>query len=248
MATDDRIDALALPALTRALMNSREIANTRIEALVERIASLETQINALTRKEAQARHLAHHDALTGLPNTTLLQDRAAQAIARAQRHHAMVALLLIDLDGFKSVNDRLGVDTGDTVLRSVAERLVASIRCADTAARYGGDEFAIVLCEVESAAKAAAVAEKVRAHLCKPHFIDGYRIKMTASIGVALYPSDAETCEGLIKHADIDMCAVKLASGDVCIAAATDEPATEVEMRPGVLWPSSGYPSDLGAS
>jgi diguanylate cyclase (GGDEF)-like protein len=244
----DHTNALALPALTQALMNSREVANARIEALVERVSSLETELSALARKEAQARHLAHHDALTGLPNPTLLQDRAGQAIACARRNHAMVALLLIDLDGLRSVNDRLGEDAGDKVLRAVAERLLASVRCADTAARYGGDEFVIILSEVESPSKAAAVADKVRAHLCEPHFIDGYSIWITASVGAALYPNDAETYEQLIRHADINMCVVKLASCDVRIAAATDEPATEVDLRPRALLPSSGYPSDLGPS
>jgi diguanylate cyclase (GGDEF)-like protein len=229
-------------------MNSREVANARIEALVERVTSLETELSALARKEPQARHLAYHDALTGLPNHTLLRDRTGQAIARARRNRAMVALLLIDLDGFKSVNDRLGDDAGDQVLRAIAERLLASVRCVDTAARYGGDEFVIILSEVESASKAAAVSDKVRAHLCKPHFIDGYSIQMTASVGVALYPDDAETYEQLIRHADINMCAVKLASCDVRIEAATDEAAAHVEVRPGARLPSSGYPSDLGAS
>jgi diguanylate cyclase len=241
----ESVKILGLLALTQALMNGREIANARIETLRARVAELETALGTLTQQEAQARHLAHHDALTGLPNRTLLHDRVGQAMSHAQRHHASMALLLIDLDGFKRVNDRLGHDTGDRVLRGVAQRLVASVRAADTACRYGGDEFVVLLFEVESAAQAAAVADKVRAQLCKSHFIDGYRIRITASVGAALYPSDAETYDQLIRHADTGMYAAKIASGDPSIVAATDDSAMGFEMHEGALLPPSGYPSGL---
>ena len=122
-------------------------------------------MNQLAQAVAQARRFSHYDQLTGLPNRTLLLDRFNQAAARAARQRKQVALLFLDLDGFKSINDMLGHAAGDRLLQQVAARLTASIRTSDTACRYGGDEFVVLLPELECGESAVAACEKIRAHL-----------------------------------------------------------------------------------
>jgi len=215
----------AVRELNRALIQSQrqcEIAQSLIERLVKRNTGLEQELLQLAHREAQTRRLAYHDALTGLPNRTLLEDRFSQAMSQAKRHGKLVGMLLIDLDEFKSVNDTLGHGTGDKLLCAVARRLVDSIRGADTACRHGGDEFLIMLPELEDPALATAVAAKVRARLSEPDLIDGYQIRMTASIGTALYPVDAKSYSQLIKHADDAMYRAKAASRSVSIMALSD--------------------------
>jgi diguanylate cyclase (GGDEF)-like protein len=202
----------AVRALNEQLVQQhqqRRIADLLIEHLVRNTTRLEERLEMLTHREAQARRLAHHDALTGLPNRALLQDRFRQAMSQAKRHRKLVAMLFVDLDGFKNVNDTLGHDAGDKLLCAVAARLVDSIRGADTVCRYGGDEFVIMLPEVEDPAMAAAAAEKIRAQLSEPGVIDGHQIRLTASIGTALYPVDGKNYEQLIKHADHAMYGAK---------------------------------------
>ncbi|MBC8008081.1 MAG: GGDEF domain-containing protein, partial [Prolixibacteraceae bacterium] len=132
-------------------------------------------------------------------------DRLNQAIVQASRQHNQVGVLLLDLDGFKNVNDKLGHETGDKLLQRVAERLLFCIRGADTACRYGGDEFVILLPEVDGAKSAAEVAQKIRLNLANPFVIDDHSIAITASIGVAVYPDDGITQNDLIRRADIAM-------------------------------------------
>ncbi|MEO8006142.1 MAG: GGDEF domain-containing protein [Betaproteobacteria bacterium] len=182
-----------------------DTAQTLIEHLIQRNVMLEQRVAQLRQKEAQSRVLAYHDPLTGLSNRTLLQDRFGQTMAQAMRYQKLVAILMIDLDAFKTVNDQLGHPIGDKLLCAVAGRLVESIRATDTASRLGGDEFVIMLPEIEHATVALTTAEKIRDHLCIPHFIDGYEIRMTASIGTALFPFDGATYDELIKHADAAM-------------------------------------------
>ena len=164
-------DSGRFDALRRALVESRAQSRTaqfRIDSLVQRISWLEKELVALADSERQARHLAYHDALTGLANRALLQDRLRQAISQAHRGHRLVAILFLDLDGFKRINDGLGHAAGDQLLQAVAARLRAGIRMSDTACRHGGDEFVIMLPEVDDPAMAHAVVAKVRAHLSKP--------------------------------------------------------------------------------
>ena len=195
------------------------LAHALIEHLIRRNILLEQQLNQLANREAQARRLAYHDALTGLPNRTLLEDRFSQAISLARRQRKLVAMLLIDLDGFKSINDNLGHVPGDKLLRAVAARLAGSVRGADTVCRYGGDEFVVMLPEVEGRTMAAAAADKIRAALGEPEFVGGYEIRMTASIGIALYPVDGKSYEQLIKRADDAMYRAKAGSGRASITA-----------------------------
>ncbi|PWC34566.1 diguanylate cyclase [Azospirillum sp. TSO35-2] len=157
------------------------------------------------RAEQHIQYLAHFDALTGLPNRVLLFDRIAQALREARRDGSKVAVLFIDLDRFKVINDSLGHSFGDEVLRSVARRLQAGVRESDTVGRLGGDEFLIVVRRVAEPNDAACVAEKVVAHLASPFAVGGQNFVVTPSIGISLYPDDADDAEGLIRCADIAM-------------------------------------------
>jgi len=162
-------------------------------------------VNDITaRKEAEERikHLAQHDALTGLPNRALLFDRLERALTGAQRSGQMLAVLFIDLDGFKPVNDRHGHDVGDALLQAVALRLQDLVRDSDTAARIGGDEFVVLLPTIAAAEDADKVARKLRAALASPFDLRGRRIMISGSIGVALFPRDGDSPAALMQHAD----------------------------------------------
>jgi diguanylate cyclase (GGDEF)-like protein/PAS domain S-box-containing protein len=164
-----------------------------------------TDITEQRRVEEQVRHMAHHDALTQLPNRPLLQDRVGQAIARAKRNRELLALLFIDLDRFKSINDSLGHSVGDRLLQAVAARLLGCTRAADTVARIGGDEFVVLLGDVERPESARQVAQKLLKELSAPLELDGHSLQVTPSIGIAVYPGDGEDVETLMRNADTAM-------------------------------------------
>jgi diguanylate cyclase (GGDEF)-like protein len=209
-------------------INSRQVSKRlqhQIEILAERNAGLQHELAELARKEARARHLAHHDGLTGLPNRSLLQDRFHQAMSQAERHHKPLALLMIDLDEFKRVNDKLGHASGDKLLQAVALRLTTGIRGADTACRYGGDEFAIMLPEIDSPNIAATLAVEIGARLSEPYIIDGHKIHAAVSVGVAVYPGDGRTFDDLMKQADIAMYRAKGTGHSTSI---TEQPREDV--------------------
>jgi diguanylate cyclase (GGDEF)-like protein len=149
--------------------------------------------------------MAHHDALTGLPNRTLLADRVGQAIARAHRSGGKLAVLFLDLDRFKNVNDSFGHAVGDMLLTAVSARLTASRREEDTVARLGGDEFIVSIPDVADAAEAESVAARILADLAKPFTINGHQLHADVSIGIALYPRDGDTAETLMRNADTAM-------------------------------------------
>ncbi|MGA2945659.1 MAG: EAL domain-containing protein [Xanthobacteraceae bacterium] len=153
----------------------------------------------------QMTHSAEHDFLTGLPNRMLLNDRIGQAIALAKRHATKVAVLFLDLDGFKHINDSLGHPVGDKLLQSVAKRLVDCIRGSDSVSRQGGDEFVVLLLDLENAEDAAITARRILQAVAQPHSIDRHDLHVTASIGVSVYPDDAPDAETLIKNADTAM-------------------------------------------
>lgn len=148
-------------------------------------------------------YLAQHDLLTGLPNRMLLTDRLDRAIAAARRHGSMLAVLFMDLDRFKPINDRLGHAVGDQVLRSVASRLSAGVRQSDTVSRLGGDEFVVLLSEVACAEAAVRTAETLRAAIAAPLDIEDRDLVVTASVGVGVYPVDGTDAETLLKKADL---------------------------------------------
>jgi diguanylate cyclase (GGDEF)-like protein/PAS domain S-box-containing protein len=153
----------------------------------------------------QMAHSAEHDYLTGLPNRMLLNDRIGQAIARAPRRMKRVALLFLDLDGFKHINDSLGHPTGDKLLQSIAERLVDCVRASDTVSRQGGDEFVVLLSEVGQSEDPAVAARRMLEAVARPHSIDHHDLHVTTSIGVSVYPDDGLDAETLIKNADTAM-------------------------------------------
>jgi diguanylate cyclase (GGDEF)-like protein/PAS domain S-box-containing protein len=150
-------------------------------------------------------YLAQHDGLTDLPNRIMLNDRLAQALAMARRHPHKLALLFLDLDRFKHINDSLGHGVGDLLLRSVAQRLLGRVRSSDTVSRQGGDEFVILLSEVAHAEDAGITAENILRALDQPHLLDGHEIHITGSIGIVTFPDDAADADALLKCADLAM-------------------------------------------
>jgi diguanylate cyclase (GGDEF)-like protein/PAS domain S-box-containing protein len=155
------------------------------------------------RVEQRVRHLAHHDALTSLPNRTLLLDRLRQALRQARRDQGRIAVVMLDLDHFKAINDTLGHPVGDRFLCAVADRLRSTVRESDTLARFGGDEFTLVQTQLSDPRGAKALAEKLVASLAQPFVIDDQEVRITTSAGVAIYPEHGTEPEPLIEHADI---------------------------------------------
>lgn len=156
-------------------------------------------------QEAQTLYRAHHDALTDLPNRVLAMDRLNQALQHAERHAGRAALLFIDMDSFKGVNDRFGHEVGDMLLIKAAQRIRGLLRAGDTVARHGGDEFLVILGDVGSAEAAATVAESLREAFAVPFDVAGNDVFATLSIGAALYPDDGNTASALLRNADLAM-------------------------------------------
>ena len=156
-------------------------------------------------RRLQMLHLAEHDALTDLPNRLLLNDRLARAIALGRRYGRRLAVLFIDCDRFKNINDTLGHAVGDQVLRSVARRLTTCVRESDTVSRHGGDEFLVLLSEVDEPSDAGLIAEKIVRSVSEPHLVGGHELLLTASVGIALYPEDGQDAQSLIMRSDTAM-------------------------------------------
>ena len=167
---------------------------------------------ALGRARRDWRRLVHratHDALTGLANRWLLEEKLRDAVARAERRGRAGGLVLVDLDGFKLVNDRFGHDVGDLVLEAVAQRLRHGLRRSDTVARLGGDEFAVLVEEVATAENLAVVAGKIRRLVERPVAVDGRHVRVGASLGTALFPTDGRDLATLVRRADAGLYAEK---------------------------------------
>ena len=212
-------------------------ARQRARVLERQLALLRAELRLLERSLAETHRRAHFDALTGLPNRFLLLDRFHQAMAHATRMRTKLALLYLDLDGFKAVNDALGHATGDELLKRVSVRLLACIRASDTVCRHGGDEFVILLTEVADDEGALLAAEKIRTHLAMPYVIGTTAIQLTASIGVAVYPIDgretarASAAVGL-RHVSQQMRHV--------------EPPEHLQTRPDTCQRTDGIPPGTG--
>jgi len=190
------------------------------------VGAIGTDITENKKAEERIRHLATHDVLTDLPNRALGMDRLSQALALARRNVAMAALVFVDLDGFKEINDTHGHEAGDRVLKEVAARLSASVRETDTVARFGGDEFLLVLTAMTDKASVTAVVEKVHKSVSRSFAVDGRVTPLGASIGIALYPGDGETPEELFRRADGAMYAAKAAGKNTYRFAAREQAAT----------------------
>lgn len=170
-----------------------------------RMIGVSQDITGRKRREDAVRFLAYHDSLTGLPNRRLLDDRLKQALYSAQRRSRKVAAMLIDLDDFKRVNDSLGHRAGDAVLREVAQRLAGCVRKADTLARHGGDEFVVVLSDVQAEADCRVVADKLLRALENDFRVEGQAFRLGASIGISLFPGEASDGDALLRNADAAM-------------------------------------------
>jgi diguanylate cyclase (GGDEF)-like protein/PAS domain S-box-containing protein len=168
-----------------------------------------SDITSVKMTEKRLTHLAHHDGLTGLPNRLLFNDRLDQAIIKSYRDSSSVAVVFIDLDRFKPVNDTFGHRIGDLLLQAVAERLRGCVREEDTIARLGGDEFTIILEDISSPQDAAKIATKILGTLSMPFLIEGHKLHIGASIGISVFPLDGQDRETLIKHADKAMYKIK---------------------------------------
>jgi diguanylate cyclase (GGDEF)-like protein len=171
------------------------VRNVRLEALL---------VDALVRG-TEAQRQANHDALTGLPNRLMLMSKLQQALVNALDQQTELAILFVDLDGFKAVNDAFGHSVGDSLLVAVAARIASIIRAGDLACRYGGDEFVALLPNLGDRKAAMEILDKMRKHLSEPYSIGGQRLSISASIGLAIYPLDGEDWVALLKCADRSM-------------------------------------------
>lgn len=223
---NDRLNSSATAAHAAENDRAYTVGQQQLSSSTQQQIKLLATSNACLRRNLirfsyglkQVGHLAFHDELTGLPNRNLLLDRLQQAMQQAARQHKQVLLLLVDLNRFKWINDQLGYVAGDRLLQQVATRLTACIRGADTACRYGGDEFAVMLPEIEGRQSATAAVHKIHTQLAAPYVVEGQMITLTASVGTALYRGDQQSREHLIRQADSDMYRAKTKSKPPTIA------------------------------
>ncbi|ELX10508.1 diguanylate cyclase/phosphodiesterase [Janthinobacterium sp. HH01] len=181
----------------------------RVRALRARCAQLQSTLESHREAEIRLDYIAHHDSLTGLPNRLQCQLQLEHGIAYARRHGSLLAVLFVDIDHFKAINDNLGHDAGDQVLVQFAQRLRRCVREVDTVARQGGDEFIVLLTELRAAQDAQQVADKISAAIAEPFLVHGDTLAVAASIGIAVYPDDDADLEALLEKADLAMYAAK---------------------------------------
>ena len=199
------------------------VVNTALAEEITERKKLEQQLVDSEAEEEKNRYLAYHDATTGLANRTLFNDRLDQALVQAERHARSFAIMFIDLDKFKHINDTYGHDIGDKVLHSVGERLQACVRDEDTVSRIGGDEFLCLLMEVEEEASVASIADSMVEKCAQPCEIQDLSLIVKPSIGIAIYPRDGTTSEMLIKNADAAMYKAKQGKGGYFLFAQLPE-------------------------
>ena len=176
---------------------------------ISHFVAVKEDITALKEAKERIYHLVYHDTLTGLPTRKLFMEHLLKALAGARRNTTRAAVLFVDLDGFKKVNDTFGHDAGDLLLKKTAARLCACIRDVDTVARIGGDEFLILLTNLADNDSIAEIAERMIQAVASPYNLDSLEMNITASIGIALYPDDAESSQALVKQADLAMYEIK---------------------------------------
>ena len=190
--------------------------NRMTDTLQQALQVRDNEISERKSSEEKARHLAYHDNLTGLPNRTLFKDRVEQVLLRGRWHKTLAAILYLDLDRFKAINDSLGHTVGDELLCTVAANLVKCLRDGDTAARIGGDEFTILCQDVAQVEDLAIIVDKILNAFRQPITIQGNEIIISTSIGISLYPTDGEDAETLIQHADLAMYRAKSRGRNTC--------------------------------
>ena len=206
-AADRRDEAATIT--TELLAHSESELREANEHLVVAAVRAQTTTEAAEHATALMSVKAERDFLTGLPNRALLTDRLAQSIEFAQRRGLKVALMFLDLDNFKEINDSLGHAVGDGVLKSAAKRLQGCLRGSDTVSRQGGDEFVVLLTEIASVQDTGIIADKLKKSMAEPHLIANHQIRVTLSIGISLYPDDGNDVESVLSHADIAMYSAK---------------------------------------
>ena len=204
---DERMRAI------EALHRSRDELEVRVQQrtaeLTQANERLEAEIAERKRAEKELIQLARFDPLTGLANRTLFQERLEQALSRADRLNQLGAMMFVDLDRFKTINDSLGHNVGDLLLKSVGARIVDCLRSVDTVARWGGDEFAVILEDIKSEQDIVVIGERVITHMENALSLSGHELFITVSIGITIFPNDGEDVDTLMKHADITMYTAK---------------------------------------
>ena len=211
-------DGARLPGVENVLEKSEAI-ESKVQEAVEKLTvvnqaltdevkerhALELQLATVTEQEKSARHAALHDALTGLPNRALFDDRLEHGLTQARRHGWTLAVMFLDLDDFKKVNDSHGHDVGDAVLQTIAGRLKENIRGEDTVCRHGGDEFLYLLMEIENEQDATPIVEKIMKAIQVPCELSVGKLTINCSIGISIFPKDGTTADALVKSADTAM-------------------------------------------
>ncbi|OYO26735.1 EAL domain-containing protein [Janthinobacterium sp. PC23-8] len=202
-------DVTARREAAEAVLRARDELELRVRERTAELAGanalLQGEIAERRQAEARVHHMAYHDSLTGLPNRALLADRLERAMLASQRSSRKLAVMFIDLDRFKNINDSLGHMTGDILLKEVAARLCRAVRASDTVARLGGDEFVVLVPGIRSAEEAATVAGKIIESLTPAFPLEGHVLHITPSIGICLYPEDGADVDALMRHADAAM-------------------------------------------
>jgi len=209
-------------ALTVEIRERRKLERKLAVSAIE-LADTQAELSETQVQEKRARHLAFHDVVTGLPNRNLFNDRLKNALSQARRHSWRLAVMFIDLDKFKIINDSHGHDSGDKVLKIVSERLQTLVRDADTVGRQGGDEFLYLMLEVKDDADAARAAGKIIEGIAQPCEFDGLKLTVKPSIGIAFYPEDGRSAPVLIKNADSAMYKAKQSGKGYCFYALRKE-------------------------
>jgi diguanylate cyclase (GGDEF)-like protein len=242
---------ITLPLLSRGL--TKRILR-RLEVAITEREIFEAELDAAHRTKDEFRDLAYHDDLTGLPKRSLLYDRLDLAITQSHRQEGRLAVLFLDLDDFKTVNDSYGHDSGDRLLVELAKRVRCSVRAADTVARFGGDEFVVLLHTVTGTRDASRVAAKVLHAVQAPYRLDGHEVSIVASVGVSVYPDDGTLPDQLVRNADAAMYREKRRGAarppDAGLRSAVASPSGEKTVRaaPGPrATPTTGGAGSLAA-
>lgn len=201
---------------TKRSLHKDAAGNLFLVGAIRDITERQLRANALEQKNAELSHQAYHDALTGLPNRQMFYECLHRSLEIASSTQEFVALLFLDLDGFKSINDTLGHNVGDLLLKTVASRLKKCLRGSDTISRLGGDEFTVILPAIPGREEAAKVAEKICDAIMQPFILEEHTVSVTTSIGISLYPIDAQEPEILVKNADVAMYRAKERGKNQC--------------------------------
>ena len=205
--------ATQMRAMARGQLALAPLPVVRHDEVGEMVQSFNELVDKLLQSEARMRYLAHHDTLTGLPNRMAFQQSLSQSVALAERQHGSLALLFIDLDGFKAVNDTHGHDAGDQLLQQLALRLRTCVRASDIVGRLGGDEFVVLLTDNPDAQATAQIADKLIACIAQAFDLQGVQATLGASVGIGMYPADADSADQLLIVADAAMYQAKRTGG-----------------------------------